>query len=126
MRISPSCAGASSHALVTPATPLLDDMLNVGWREEDAVLIMSRSGPVFSGMADKLWAAFALCRCRHGIATVMLAIDSPGGSIVEGERVIHVLKQQTRDLNLDRVEAGCSRLPVRSAKNIIKPAEKEN
>jgi hypothetical protein len=52
---------------------------------------MSWSGPVTTGMADALRTTFATYADRtHRVA---LFLASPGGSVEEGERVIHVLKK---------------------------------
>ncbi len=54
------------------------------------VLTMRWKGQVRRGMAEKIHAAFE--RHKSSYRTIRLILDSPGGSVREGERVIEVLQ----------------------------------
>jgi hypothetical protein len=61
------------------------------FNEKDGSLNMEWSGPILPGMADYLRAALD----RYGTAShrVVLFLDSAGGPVDEGDRVIHVLNE---------------------------------
>ena len=59
-------------------------------RRHPEVLIMRWKGEVRRGMAEKIHAAFEKHKLSHSV--IRLVIDSPGGSVREGERVIQVLQ----------------------------------
>ena len=61
------------------------------FNEKDGSLNMEWSGPILPGMADYLRAALD----RYGTAShrVVLFLDSAGGQVDEGDRVIHVLNE---------------------------------
>jgi hypothetical protein len=61
------------------------------FNEKDGSLNMEWSGPILPGMADYLRAALD----RYGTAShrVVVFLDSAGGQVDEGDRVIHVLNE---------------------------------
>jgi ATP-dependent protease ClpP protease subunit len=71
--------------------PQATTSLDVGLSEDGGTLYISWSGEVTIGMAEALRTTFATYAARtHRVA---LFLASPGGSVEEGERVIHVLKK---------------------------------
>jgi hypothetical protein len=63
-------------------------------KEHDNVLVMVWRGAVQPGISRKIRAAFE--KHRDAITTVELRLDSTGGSVKEGERVIEVLREIKR------------------------------
>ncbi len=60
----------------------------------DDVLVMAWKGAVRKGISQKIRAAFE--KHKDAITTVELRLDSTGGSVKEGERVIEVLRDIKR------------------------------
>jgi hypothetical protein len=68
------------------------------FNDKDGTLNIEWSGPIARGMADYLRSTFATYGA--GLHRVILFLDSAGGQVEEGDRVIHVLDElkQTRRL----------------------------
>jgi len=68
------------------------------FNDKDGTLNIEWSGPIARGMADYLRSTFATYGA--GLHRVILILDSAGGQVEEGDRVIHVLDElkQTRRL----------------------------
>jgi hypothetical protein len=61
------------------------------FNKEDGTLYIDWSGPIVAGMADNLRAAVG--KCGMTLNRVVLFLDSAGGQVEEGDRVIAVLNE---------------------------------
>jgi hypothetical protein len=61
------------------------------FNKEDGTLYIDWSGPIVAGMADNLRAAVG--KCGMTLNRVVLFLDSSGGQVEEGDRVIAVLNE---------------------------------
>jgi hypothetical protein len=95
LNIAPAAAGDASHGLFE---------FGLSHRHPD-ILVLVWKGPVNPSMADQIGSAFL--QYRSQIRGVELKLDSPGGSVVEGERAISVLQEIKKTTKLHTVvEAG--------------------